>query len=102
MVNNPDFHPQGDFGLSNGRIDETVGHRLTYASLGVLSPELFAGCEPGVFELAPLLRRAIREGRVGGERFTGRWHNVGTLAQLQMLNVEASRDQVDDRTEKPA
>jgi MurNAc alpha-1-phosphate uridylyltransferase len=91
MVENPDFHPQGDFCLSNGRIDETAGQRLTYASLAVLRPELFAACEPGVFELAPLLRRAMRDRRVGGERFTGRWHNIGTVAQLQMLNAEASR-----------
>jgi N-acetyl-alpha-D-muramate 1-phosphate uridylyltransferase len=92
MVDNPDFHPQGDFLLADGRVRDpvgipttNVGARLTYASVAVLRPELFADCQPGVFSIVPLLRAAMRCNRVGGQRFTGRWHNIGSLAQLQAL-----------------
>lgn len=86
MVENPVFHPRGDFCLESSRVTETRGTRLTYASIAILHPELFAGCRPGVFSVVPLLLDAMRRGRVGGELFEGEWHNVGTLAQLQSLD----------------
>jgi MurNAc alpha-1-phosphate uridylyltransferase len=86
MVANPDFHPRGDFCLQNGRITETDGARLTYGNLAILRPEMFAGCRPGVFSFVPLLIEAMRQGRVGGELFSGEWHNIGTIAQLQSLD----------------
>lgn len=92
MVENPDFHPRGDFCLENGRITENVGRKLTYASLAVLCPELFAGCKPGVFSIVPLLQAAMRAGRVSGECFNGKWHNIGTLQQL--LAVERAMQNV--------
>jgi N-acetyl-alpha-D-muramate 1-phosphate uridylyltransferase len=92
MVANPDFHLKGDFCLENGRVTETSGTRLTYGSIAILHPELFAGCRPGVFSVVPLLLEAMRGGRVGGELFSGVWHNVGTIAQLQSLDREARSD----------
>jgi len=91
MVTNPSFHPQGDFCLIDGRIRETGAERLTYASLGILRPELFADAVPGVFSLGPCLLDAIRKDRVSGERFSGPWHNVGTLTQLQDLERSLAR-----------
>ncbi len=88
MVANPDFHPKGDFCLQNGRVTETDGTRLTYGSMAILHPQLFHQCRPGVFSVVPLLIDAMRAGRVGGEVFSGIWHNVGTMAQLQSLDRE--------------
>jgi len=85
MVDNPDFHPEGDFCLQSGRMTESEGERLTYANVALMRPELFFDCKPGVYSFVPYLRAAMRQGRVSGERFTGRWHNIGTLAQLQAL-----------------
>jgi MurNAc alpha-1-phosphate uridylyltransferase len=85
MVENPDFHPRGDFCLEQGRISETTGTRLTYASIALLSPLLFRDCKLGVFPVVPLLLNAMRDGRVGGEIFKGVWHNIGTLAQLKSV-----------------
>lgn len=87
MVSNPDFHPLGDFCLQDGRIGETHGARLTYGNIAVLRPELFAGCRPGRYPVVPLLREAMAQCRVSGELFTGRWHNVGTIAQLRTLDA---------------
>ncbi|NEL40918.1 MAG: mannose-1-phosphate guanylyltransferase, partial [Xanthomonas perforans] len=50
--------------------------------------ELFAGCQPGAFKLAPLLRDAMTSQQVTGEHFTGRWVDVGTherLAEVESL-----------------
>jgi N-acetyl-alpha-D-muramate 1-phosphate uridylyltransferase len=87
LVPNPDFHAQGDFGLENARLLDRAP-RHTYANIGVLSSEFFAGRQPGRFALAPLMFDWIRRGRVSGELFRGRWHNLGTPAQLAQLDAE--------------
>lgn len=89
VVPNPDFHARGDFGLVDGRLTDS-GERYTYANIGVLRPEFFAGCQPGKFPLAPLMFDWIRKNRVSGELFRGVWHNVGTPQQLQQIDQEAS------------
>jgi N-acetyl-alpha-D-muramate 1-phosphate uridylyltransferase len=87
LVPNPDFHAQGDFGIESGRLLDRAP-RHTYANIGVLRPEFFAGRQPGRFALAPLMFEWIRQGRVSGELYSGRWHNLGTPAQLAHLDAE--------------
>lgn len=84
LVDNPAHHPQGDFLLTGGQVSDGqgAGERLTYSGLAVLSPQLFEGCEPGAFKLAPLLRQAMARGLVSGERHAGRWIDVGTHERL--------------------
>jgi len=86
MVDNPPHHPRGDFHLHQGRLDDDHEPRLTYSGIGLYSPSLFAGCAPGAFALAPLLRRAMAERRVGGLHHGGRWIDVGTPGRLAELN----------------
>ena len=90
LVDNPPHHGAGDFALCAERVGEaqTDQPSLTYSGIAVLAPALFAGCQPGAFKLAPLLRRAMGEGLVSGERFAGRWVDVGTherLAEVERL-----------------
>ncbi|CAK0746067.1 N-acetylmuramate alpha-1-phosphate uridylyltransferase [Gammaproteobacteria bacterium] len=85
LVNNPPHHPQGDFGLCDGRITASEGERLTFAGIGVYRPALFAGCTPGTFPLAPLLRIAMTAGQVAGEHWSGNWMDIGTPARLNDL-----------------
>ena len=91
LVPNPAFHPRGDFALIGDRIAEPVpagAATRTYGGIAILRGELFAGCEPGRFPLAPLLRAAAARGQVGGEIFDGLWSDVGTpqrLAELEAL-----------------
>lgn len=83
MVDNPAHHPTGDFGLSEGLVTLGDGPRLTYAGLGVYSPGLVRDLAPGSrAALAPLLRAAINEGRVSGQKYPGRWIDVGTVERL--------------------
>ncbi|WP_447745068.1 N-acetylmuramate alpha-1-phosphate uridylyltransferase MurU [Pseudomonas nicosulfuronedens] len=84
LVDNPEHHTRGDFYLRDGRVsDYREGQpSLTYSGIAILRPELFEGCEPGVFKLAPLLRQAMEAGRVSGVHHRGRWIDVGTHERL--------------------
>ena len=86
LVENPEHNPQGDFVLQDGRVLSEGGTRLTYSGIGVYREELFAGCKPGAFPLAPLLRQAISQGSVSGEYYQGRWVDVGTPERLRQLD----------------
>jgi len=87
LVDNPDHHPQGDFHLdAAGRVHAEGEPRLTFAGISLLDPALVADEPPGAFALAPLLRRAMAEGRVGGHRHRGAWVDVGTPERLADLD----------------
>ena len=98
MVSPPDGG-LGDFALNQaGRLmPEGEGMRLTYAGIAILHPALFAGWRAGFsgdevcgnppcFRLAPLLRHAMRQGRIGGRHHRGHWSDAGTPAALAQLN----------------
>lgn len=83
MVSNPPYHPQGDFALIDGWIAPDAQPKLCYANIAICRPSLVAGVAPGsVAKLGPLLAAQAKLGRVSGERFDGRWVNVGTVADL--------------------
>jgi MurNAc alpha-1-phosphate uridylyltransferase len=87
LVPNPPQHPNGDFLLHDGIVsDAGEGERLTFSGIGLYHPSLFDGCEPGAFALAPLLRRAMDDGRVSGELYAGRWFDIGTPQRLAQLD----------------
>ena len=46
LVDNPEHHPQGDFGLAAGKIRVGESQRLTFSGIAVYRPELFAACAP--------------------------------------------------------
>ena len=86
MVANPDNHLQGDFSLSEGQLSQQGPAMLTFSGIGVYRPELCAGCTPGTFPLAPVLRTAMDAGQVSGEQYTGSWFDVGTPERLDAVN----------------
>jgi len=85
LVPNPPQHPDGDFALVAGRVTNSTVSRLTYSGLAIIAPRLLAGCQPGRFPLAPLLRAAADRGEVTGELFNGAWSDVGTPQRLAQL-----------------
>ena len=85
LVDNPPHHASGDFGLVEGRVTQTSTERLTYSGISVIHPALLANQPQGAFALAPLLRAAIDNHRVSGERYTGPWVDVGTPERLVAL-----------------
>jgi MurNAc alpha-1-phosphate uridylyltransferase len=84
LVPNPPQHPRGDFALVDGLVRD-VEPRLTYSGIALLRPALLAGCAPGAFPLAPLLKAAMVLGRVSGVRHDGQWSDVGTPERLAAL-----------------
>jgi len=93
LVNNPLHHPGGDFLLQGSQVlAQGEGQRYTYSGIGVYHPQLFAGCQPGRFPLAPILREAMNVGRVTATLYAGRWYDIGTPQRLQAIreHVEAS------------
>jgi MurNAc alpha-1-phosphate uridylyltransferase len=104
LVNNPEHHPNGDFPLHEGRIlpspaggggagGEGLPTKLTFSGIGLYRPSLFNSIVRGTAApLAPLLRAAIAEGRVSGERHAGRWVDVGTPQRLSELDQQLRVD----------
>jgi MurNAc alpha-1-phosphate uridylyltransferase len=90
LVDNPPQHPTGDFLLQNGKVVDVPKNspRLTFSGISVLRPELFRGCAPGRFPLAPILYQAIHKGAVSGEHYRGAWYDIGTPERLQGLDRE--------------
>lgn len=90
LVPNPAQHPRGDFSLAGSRVGEGQDGRLTFSGIAFYRAGFFAGCTDSAFPLLPLFRRAIGAGRVSGELYTGRWHDIGTPERLARLDRELS------------
>ena len=94
LVDNPPHHPQGDFVLNEGRVGQPsvdTPDALTFSGMGCYQPGLFDGLVPGQkAPLAPLLKAAMQRQQVTGERFTGRWEDVGSPERLAALDRELS------------
>lgn len=87
LVDNPPFHPEGDFGLTLYSLSNEGTPRWTFGNIGVYRMEMFDGITPGTHaKLGPLIRSYAARGRVGGEVYGGAWANLGTPEQLAELN----------------
>jgi MurNAc alpha-1-phosphate uridylyltransferase len=88
LVDNPAHHPEGDFSLDkNGRVGNAAGDRLTFAGIGLYTPQLFAHLDPDrPSRLAPLLYQAVADGHISGERYSGLWMDVGAPDRLYELD----------------
>jgi len=87
LVDNPPQHPDGDFGLHDGRVTDGAP-KLTFSGIGIYRPELFMHITRGSkAPLAPLLREQIAAGKVSGEHHQGLWFDVGTPQRLAELDT---------------
>ncbi len=88
LIDNPAHHQQGDFCLdSNGYVTDGCTEKLTFSGIGIYHADLFKDTLPGKSKLAPLLRRAMADRRVSGQKFTGFWMDIGTPERLQELDA---------------
>ena len=91
MVPNPVQHPEGDFYLQGSTVKgagSTDAEKLTFSGIGIYHKDLFKDLEFGApAKLAPLLRTAMEQNKVSGEKYLGPWHDVGTPQRLQELNA---------------
>lgn len=83
LVDNPAFHPEGDFCLKGTHVCYAAGMTYTYANIGVYRPALFQEINfPHKFPLGALLKQAVMQEKISGEHFSGVWHNIGTEEDL--------------------
>jgi N-acetyl-alpha-D-muramate 1-phosphate uridylyltransferase len=82
MVANPDHHPEGDFGLANGKLSKAARPRLTFSGIGLYRPELFTGLAPGRRALRPVFEKALAKAQLGGELHAGYWSDIGSPERL--------------------
>ena len=91
MVPNPAQHPNGDFYLQGNRVSTKEGsdsEKLTFSGIGIYHKDLFQNLDIGSpAKLAPLLREAMEQNKVSGEKYLGPWHDVGTPQRLHELNA---------------
>lgn len=92
MVDNPDFHQDGDFVLDNGTlktIDAPNGQKLTFGNIGLYDMREFEHHALNTkIPMSPHYKTAIANHLASGEYFNGVWENVGTAIQLSTLNKQ--------------
>ena len=94
MVPNPPFHPNGDFALTNGRIGLDGKRKLTFGNIAIYDTALFRELPRGTrLTLLPFFRDWIAREWVSGECFDGPWTNVGTPADLAVLDRQLNSSQ---------
>ena len=99
MVDNPAYHPRGDFMLIDGRIVMDGAARKTFANIGLYDTALFRDAPRATkLRLLPYFERWIAGRIVSGEYFSGRWANVGTPEDLAALDRALTTDRASDRS----
>ena len=86
LIPNPEHNPNGDFALDGNKVLDNK--KYTFSGIGYYSPKLFEGIPYGKSSTIPLLRAAMKEGKVTGELFEGEWLDIGTPQILELLNAE--------------
>jgi MurNAc alpha-1-phosphate uridylyltransferase len=98
LVANPEHHPAGDFALGGGRVSRDGPVRYTFSGIGLYRAQLFTGCTPGAFPLAPLLHQAMDAGKVSGELYRGTWFDIGTPERLAAVDAALTGQAGDARS----
>ncbi len=92
LVPNPPHHPTGDFYLDGSIVrgeENPNAHcpKLTFSGIGIYHRRLFDGLIRGESaKLAPILRRAMLNNQISGEKYLGSWQDVGSPERLAELN----------------
>jgi MurNAc alpha-1-phosphate uridylyltransferase len=92
LVPNPAQHPDGDFSLRGDRVTTDISTRYTFSGIALYRPQFFSHCSPGAFKLLPLLLDGIRQERIRGALYQGRWFDIGTPQRLAALDAELSNE----------
>lgn len=86
MVPNPDFHEQGDYGITDGLLTQDYP-KFTYANYSVWHPSVFEHANTNLpIGIKPFIDNTLKISPISTELFSGYWINVGTPEQLANLN----------------
>jgi len=87
LVNNPGFHPKGDFGIDKDLLVSTADKQFTFSGLGYYKKAFFADLSPGKRALAPIIRQHAKKQLVKAILYRGEWSDVGTPQRLNELQI---------------
>jgi MurNAc alpha-1-phosphate uridylyltransferase len=93
LVNNPAHNHNGDFHLNNSGL-LSVNSSLpkhTYCGIGIYNPKLFSQCQPGIFSVVPLLKKAMLKKQITGQLHSGLWDDIGTIERLIEINSRCKK-----------
>lgn len=87
MVDNPTFHPAGDFAIDAQGSLSMEGDKLTYSGTAWLDPACIAEypAQRDCFGLGEVFRHWIAAQRLQGSHYQGEWSDVGTPERLLTL-----------------
>ena len=85
LVDNPPHHPDGDFALCDGLLQNRGDELFTFSGMAAYRKSFFQGLPDERQALAPLLRKAADDEAVSAQYFAGLWSDVGTVERLQAL-----------------
>ncbi len=85
LVENPDFHPAGDFGIKEGCLQAAADKQFTFSGIGFYKKDFFKGLTQGKRPLAPIIRRHAQEKKIKAILHKGLWSDVGTVERLSAL-----------------
>jgi len=83
LVDNPEHHQEGDYGIKNTFAHPDFKPRFNYAGFALLHPKLFQGYTPGNRKLASVFNDAMEKQQITAEVFKGMWLNVDTPERLK-------------------
>lgn len=84
LVPNPPHNPEGDFTLQGNKVLDREGY--TFSGIGYYHPDFFRSYLYGKQSLAPILREGMRDGKVSGQLYEGKWRDIGTPERLAEIN----------------
>lgn len=85
LVQNPQFHPNGDFGIEQGFLLAKAPQQYTFSGVACYKKQFFAGLEQGKRALAPIIRKHAQNRRVKASLHEGYWSDVGTPERLAAI-----------------
>lgn len=90
LVSNAEHNPHGDFFIdADGNVHDSPGsddERLTFSGISVMHRKLFEGLPIQPRSVVPLLKQAMQDNKVTGEKYEGEWTDVGTPERLADVN----------------
>lgn len=85
LVNNPSFHPKGDFGIKDGYLLASAKVQFTFSGIGYYKKVFFEGLGQGKRALAPLIREHANKHNIKAILYENLWSDVGTPERLNVL-----------------
>lgn len=87
LVNNPEFHPNGDFGVEGTKLLAHAEEQFTFSGIAYYHKKFFKDLGEGKRALAPIIRQHAATKQVAASVYQGLWSDVGTPQRLAELNA---------------